>query len=130
MDTQTELYYSSSPISHIYMKWGASFDENEFRQGMNDLIKMMKEHQTGKILSNNLNMGAIDEADQQWSVEDWLPRALAVGYSAIAIIVSEDLFGKMAVEDILDDASSKSPIKINYFDGEEKAIKWLASLES
>jgi hypothetical protein len=128
MDDQFELYYSHIPVSHIYIKWGLKIDENEFRQGMNDLIELMRENETGKILSNNVNMKALSDADQKWSVEDWLPRALAVGYSAIAIIVSKNLFGKMAVEDILNNASEVSPIRIQYFEDEERAKLWLISL--
>ncbi len=128
MDDQFELYYSHTPISHIYIKWGLKIDENEFRQGMNDLIELMRENETGKILSNNVNMKALSDADQKWSVEDWLPRALAVGYSTIAIIVPPNLFGKMAVEDVLNNASEVSPIRIQYFEDEERAKLWLISL--
>lgn len=128
MDEQFELYYSHTPVSHIYIKWGLTIKENEFRQGMNDLIDLMRENETGKILSNNVNMKELSDAEQKWSIEDWLPRALAVGYSAIAIIVSKNLFGKMAIEDILNNASELSPIRIQYFEDEERAKLWLISL--
>jgi len=120
--------YRDYPISHVYIKWESMIYEKIFRDGMDKIIKMMKEHKTGKVLSNVSELGILAEKDQKWSVEDWLPRALAVGYSAIAVVISEELFGKMAVEDILNETSKQSPIKIQYFEEEEKATEWLSSL--
>jgi hypothetical protein len=130
MNDQIIFHYKSLPTPHVYLKWGSMVDEQEFREAMDKVIDLMKENGTGKILSNSTQLGALSEEDQVWSVEDWLPRALAIGYSAIAIIVSEDIFGQMAVEDVLNSVSEKSPIKIQYFDNEEKATEWMESLES
>jgi formate dehydrogenase maturation protein FdhE len=122
--------YRSNPTPHIYINWEFMIEENFFREGMETLIEMMEEHKTGKILSNVTQLGPLSDEDQKWCIDSWLPRALAIGYSSIANIISEDIFGKMAIEDILNNAAEKSPIKIQYFDNEEKAVEWLASLES
>lgn len=130
MKEEPTIEYRHSPTSHVYIRWESIIYEKLFRDGMDKIIELMKEHQTGNVLSNVSELGALTEADQRWSIDDWLPRALAVGYSAIAIIVSEELFGRMAVEDIMNDASEKSPIKVQYFDNEEQALEWLVSLDS
>ena len=131
MKQQPTIEYRPSPTSHVYIKWGTMIHEKLFRDGMDKIIELMKEHKTGKVLSNASELGALTEADQKWSIDDWLPRALAVGYSAIATIVSEELFGRMAVEDVLNNASEKSPIQVQYFEREEeKALEWLVSLNS
>ena len=128
MQDQVTHRYELEPIPHIYIKWEFMIYEQLFRDGMNKLIDMMKKHKTGRVLSNVVELGALTENDQKWSVNDWLPRALAAGYSAIAVVISEELFGKMAVEDVLNDAAEKSPIQIQYFDNEDIAAEWLASL--
>lgn len=120
--------YRPTPIPHIYIKWEFMVDDNFFRQGMEKLIVMMKEHKTGKILSNVTQLGPLSNEDQEWTVFDWLPRAEAIGYNSIANVIAEDIFGKMAIENIMDNAADKSAAKTNYFDDEEKAIEWLASL--
>ena len=128
MQDQVTHRYESYPTSLVYIKWESMIYEQLFRDAMNKVIDMMKEHKTGKVLSNVVELGALTEDDQKWSVDDWLPRALAAGYSAIAVVISEELFGKMAVEDVLNDAAEKSPIQIQYFDNEDIAAEWLASL--
>lgn len=129
--TDTVIHeYRSNPIPHIYIKWEFMVEENLFREGMEKLIEMMEEHKIGKILSDVTQLGPLSKQDEEWCIDDWLPRALSVGYSSIANIIAEDIFGKMAIEDILNNAAEKSPIKMQYFEDEEKAAKWLASLES
>ncbi|WP_375558815.1 hypothetical protein ACE193_13835 [Bernardetia sp. OM2101] len=120
--------YRSNPIPHIYIKWEFMVEENLFREGMEKLIEMMKEHKTGKILSNVTQLGPLSDEDQAWCVDDWLPRALAVGYTSVANIIAEDIFGTMAVDGILKNAAEKSPIDMHYFEGEVKATAWLANL--
>jgi formate dehydrogenase maturation protein FdhE len=120
--------YRSNPMPHLYIKWEFMIDDNFFREGMEKLLEMIEEHKTGKILSNVTQLGPLSDDDQKWCIDSWLPRALAVGYSSVANVIAEDIFGKMAVDDILNNAAEKSPIKMQYFEDEEKATEWLASL--
>lgn len=98
----------------------------EFRMGMDQLIRLMREKNIGKVLADARKMGAIAPEDQDWSIQDWLPRAFEAGYRRIAIVVSEDIFNQMSVEDIMSRVEGMDFVT-KYFPGLEEGRAWLAT---
>jgi hypothetical protein len=71
-------------------------------------------------------MGAISPEDQQWSITEWLDNALKVGYNCLAIIVPDEIFTQISVNDIISQVEGKNPVTIQYFNSISEARKWLA----
>ena len=67
----------------------------------------------------------IDPEDQEWVNTDWLPRAIEAGYRKVAIIVPEDIFSQIAVDDIMEKAREEAPVEDHYFTNLEEAKAWL-----
>ena len=106
----------------VEVTWKTPPTSEEFRTGMNQAIDSMEKHQTGSLLSDTTHLGALSEADQQWSYTDWLQRALATGYQRFAVVVSSDIFAQMSVEDTL---SQVQGVTIQYFDTFAEGQEWL-----
>ena len=120
------IQYNESTNS-VEIHWKTPPTSEEFREGMNHAIEAMKKHQTGALLSDTTNLGALSEEDQQWSYTDWLQRALAVGYHSFAVVVSPDIFAQMSVEDTL---SQVQNLTIQYFDTVAEGQSWLEEKSS
>ena len=99
---------------------------DEFRAGMDQLIRLMEEKKIGKVLTDTRKMGAISPDDHDWSINDWLTRAFAAGYRRIAIVISEDIFNQMSVEDIMSRVEGVDFVT-KYFPSPEEGRKWLAT---
>ncbi len=115
-------------LDAIVETWCTAPTSEEFRIGMNKIIDLMKANQTGALIGDTRELGAMSEEDQQWSFTDWLTRALEVGYHSFAVIVSSDVFAQMSVEDTLTEVQAKTTVTIQYFDDEEKAREWIESV--
>jgi hypothetical protein len=113
-------------LNTVFSEWLTAPTSEEFRQGMNQMIEAFKEFNTGILMSNTANIGAIDPDDQEWSTTDWIARALPAGYKQFAVITSPDIFAQMSVEDTLTEVQlANSTLKIQYFDNEADARQWI-----
>ncbi len=123
-DSYAEVTYDQV-ANVVTIVWTTSPTSGEFRTGMNKLIEAMETHQTGRLLTDSRNLGAISEEDQAWSLGEWVEKANKVGYEKLAIIISKDIFSKMSVEDIMDNVDEG--VSFQYFDDTETAKTWLVS---
>lgn len=112
----------------VFMEWQTYATSQELRKGLEKGLELIKLKNASKWFADVQALGIISEEDQQWSNEDWFPRAIAGGIRKMAVLVSSDIFNQMTVEEIM----SKVP-KINFvsqtFDDPNEAKKWLAKSE-
>ncbi|WP_448520063.1 hypothetical protein, partial [Rhodoflexus sp.] len=50
----------------------------------------------------------IGKEDQDWTVNEWQPRAAALGYRRGAIIVPENIFGQLSVKQVISQINNQS----------------------
>jgi hypothetical protein len=60
--------------------------------------------------------------DQDWTNSNWAKRAIEAGLRYNAIVLSEDIFGRLSIEAITEDAKV---VKVKYFDNIAEAKEWL-----
>lgn len=109
----------------VILKWKVAPISVEFRNGLNSLITAFEHFETGKLIADTTNLGAIHPDDQLWSATVWVQAALKVGYSQIALIIPSDIFTKMSVEDTMNMNKDTLDIPTGYFDSMETAVKWI-----
>ncbi len=110
----------------VIMQWKDFATSTEFKLGLNKGLELLMEKKTGNWLADLRKMDVIDPDDEQWSNEDWFPRAIAGGVKKMALIPSEDIFNKLSVENIMNEVAGTGLI-IHYFENPEEAKNWLAS---
>jgi hypothetical protein len=115
------------PNDYLLMHWTTPPSSHEFRTGMNQLIEAIKNTKCGKVLTDTRNLGAISPEDQAWSAGDWAQEAIKTGYRKLAILMPEDIFGMMSVEDVMNSVQEENIVKFSYFKDELEASAWLAS---
>ncbi len=124
--TQYILLQYNEQEKYIVANWLQFPLSEEFRTGMDQIIRLMEENKIGKVLTDTRKMGAISPDDQDWSITDWLPRAFKAGYRRIALVISEDIFNQMSVEDIMSRVEGMDFVT-KYFPNSEEGRKWLAT---
>ncbi|MGB3617758.1 MAG: STAS/SEC14 domain-containing protein [Catalinimonas sp.] len=119
-----ELSYEAD-VHAIFINWKTAPTSAEFRDGMNAVLDMMRKHNTGVLLGDTCNLGALNPDDQAWSFGPWLQEALSVGYERFAVVISPDIFAQMSVEDTLQEVQATTTVTIRYFDDLAAARAWL-----
>lgn len=127
------IYYQSQVVTVSYDEelqmgmatWNGFLSSTEFREAVEICLRLMDEHKLLRWLGDNRKLRAIRQADQDWFVEYVIPRLAAGTVRRNASIVSEDLFNKMAVEQILKRAGNVGDMVLKDFDDPEAAMAWL-----
>lgn len=118
-----DIHYHDD-INTVHLEWKTTPDSNEFKAGLNKGLELVKEKKAPNWIGDVRQMGAITEEDQQWSNEDWFPRALHAGLKNMAVLVSDDIFNQMAVDEIMKKVP-ETELTQQYFDDIKKAKNWL-----
>jgi hypothetical protein len=114
-------------VNAVVLKWLTTPTTSEFREGLDALIPAMEYFRTGKLITDTTYLGTLYPHDQEWAATDWLNRALKVGYSHIAIILPDDIFTRMSVEDTMSQVA-EGITGAAYFNRLEPAGEWMKML--
>ncbi|HEY8936291.1 MAG TPA: hypothetical protein VIM65_13755 [Cyclobacteriaceae bacterium] len=107
----------------IVLKWKIAPTSAEFREGLHSLLAAIEQFKTGKVIVDTTHLGTIHPDDQQWSVTEWTQKAMQAGYSKLAIIIPDDIFTQMSVEDAMNSTNNILPFA--YFSNMTPAMEWI-----
>lgn len=113
-------------ISVVIMNWRSSAKGEDFKTALNTGLNLIKEKKSKRWLANMQKMGAVGAAEQEWSSNDWFPRALAAGITYMALVIPESAISEMTVENIMSKVEGTNLVT-HYFSDVSEAKKWLAS---
>jgi hypothetical protein len=118
------IYYDDS-LHAVVMRWRGYATSQEFREGTELMLETLESNGAAKVFADIKEMAIIGMEDQAWLNADFLPRAIAAGFRAIAIIRPHAYFNKVAVESISYKVD-KEKLAIAFFDNDRSAKEWLA----
>ncbi|GGK83100.1 hypothetical protein ACD591_14285 [Rufibacter glacialis] len=108
-----------------YAVWNGFLSSQVFRESALKCLELLEEKGIERWLADNRKMKAIRQADQHWFVENIMPRILQSNLRRMATLVSDDLFNKMAVEQMLKRAGHPDHLLLRDFQDEAEAVSWL-----
>jgi hypothetical protein len=118
----TLVYHEDSRIVHH------TFHEviagENFRTVLNNGVELLRKHGAKKWLSDDRMIGALNEEDTQWSMNDWFPRAKAAGWKFWALVVPADIMARMNLKEFVDSYYEQG-LRIMVFTDPEAAMEWL-----
>jgi hypothetical protein len=133
MDTQIkETLYTSDECDIFYLPelhaimsvWKGIYVEGEkLREIFNELINGLEKKKTSIIVADAREMKIISYEDQQWTIDNWYPRAVNAGFRNQGLILTHDTFNEVAVKKIsrnYDDAV----VTTHYFETPSEALEW------
>ena len=84
-------------VKCIEVLWHKYATSPQLRYVHETILGLLEQHNASKILSDDSNLPIIHAEDQRWIVEQWLPRAKAAGFKAVASVISRTFFGRVAI---------------------------------
>lgn len=114
-------------INCVQMEWKKFVHGEGFRSGLNKGLELVNSRKTAKWLADLKHLRVISVADQEWSKNDWFPRAISNGIRHMAIVLPDDLFAKLSVNSIMTNVEI-SELFVRYFNDVNDAEQWLAAI--
>jgi hypothetical protein len=87
------------------------------------ILAMLAQHGAERLLGDDTDLPIIHAEDQRWIVEEWLPRARAIGLKIAATKLSMTFFGRVAIGMIQSKLSRD--LEIRSFGNIHSARSWL-----
>jgi hypothetical protein len=106
-------------------QWQGFLSSAEFREAVTQCLQFLEEYKPLRWLGDNRKMKVIRQADQDWFAAYVLPRIQASTIRRHATVVSEDIFNKMAVEQIIRRAENPEALFLKEFNSKQMALAWL-----
>lgn len=97
----------------------------EVREGMLEALRHVRENNVTRWLADYRQRRIITPEDQQWIADTFLPQLATAGLRRLAIVESENVFGRLSVTGPLSRASDHINWEIGYFDSPDEALRWL-----
>ena len=120
-DKQTEI---------ISLTWLVTPTSEEIRIGLNAGRDFVKDNNVTKWIGDTTHLGVIADEDLEWINTKWFPTLLQAGIKKMAVILPNNVFGQMNVEDIMGTVDTSTGFESRYFDGIEDATNWILNKEN
>jgi hypothetical protein len=110
----------------IEVTWRKYATSAQLRYVHEIILDLLAQHRAEKILGDDTDLPIIHAEDQRWIVEQWLPRARALGLKAAATKVSMTFFGRVAIGAVQSQLSRE--LTLRNFVSIHSARSWLKGL--
>ncbi len=116
----------ADPAGFMRSHWGAEPRTLVETQALlNSLSAGLRQYGWSRVLANQVDMLPFSEAEQQWTVQQWLPQAVhEAGYRFGAVVVASNLYARLATASVTTSIQGL-PMRYRSFDDETEAIGWL-----
>ncbi len=111
----------------VILKWKGFASSENFRDGLNFALDVVKEHRAEYWLGNLKLMESIQPADEEWASQVWFPKIAQSSLKKMAIVTSLDYFNNTSVKRIVNTAVPIINFETRYFVDVIPAKEWLKS---
>ena len=99
-----------------------------WKELLNRGIEFIEKHQLKKWVSDNRNIPALDTADTVWINNDWLPRAVGLGWKYWALVLPTDVIAQINMQEFIAPFNEQG-VRVMVFTMPEEAIEWIDSTD-
>jgi uncharacterized protein (DUF885 family) len=121
-DHLTAQYNES--LNAVVMEWHDFAQGEPFRDGLDAGLELVQKENAENWLADLREMGTVSDSDQEWSNNNWFPRAMETSLSHMSIVQPESVIANMSVENIMQEVGD-GEMKTHYFDSRSEATQWL-----
>jgi hypothetical protein len=118
------IYFDSS-ISSVVMEWQGLTNSKQFREGSEEMLRLLRKHGVSRVLADLTLMKLISMNDREWVVKDFYHRALASGLRTIAFVRSIDYHNQLSIGTVVYELDT-SQLGVEYFYDRQEAESWLS----
>lgn len=117
------------PAGFIVLTWTAApITPTELQSLYAHTLQALRHYNTSKLLTNQVARQPLPTTEQQWLIEQWVPKAIAnCAYSHCAIVESTQEGGHLAARAV-GEGVARHPLDFRYFQHEDDARQWLQTV--
>ena len=116
---------ATDPAGFLRIIWnGNARTIADTHQLFEQMRQALQQHSWSRVLVNQSAMTPFSTAEQQWITREWLPLAVEAGYRHGAVVLSPDVFVRLATAYITTHVPDL-PLTYRSFDAEADALQWL-----
>jgi hypothetical protein len=112
-------------IDAIIHTWEQFVTGEEFRDGANDLLEVIRDANKSKMIVDTSGIKAHDEADKEWLQEEWIPKTIDAGIEYSVSYPGESVISEMEMEEFVDQTADL-PYTYVLASSMEDAREWIA----
>jgi hypothetical protein len=113
-----------SSLQAVVMEWHDFAEGNPYREGLEAGLELVQKKQAGNWLADLREMGTVASEDQEWTDQEWFPRAMESPLERMAIIQPESVVAEMSVDSIMQEVGDGA-LTSHHFDNRSEAEDWL-----
>lgn len=113
----------------VYTEWHGFANSEEYREVLNTYTAIAQKYNVTKWIGNTKHAKAIRPLDQEWTVKEWVLDFAKTNVRRMAVIVSDDIFNKMAIDNLMLKGNEIVKFDTRYFSNLEDARKWVSEVE-
>ncbi|MBK0404005.1 hypothetical protein I5M27_13505 [Adhaeribacter sp. BT258] len=111
--------------SLLILTWHGFANSDEYREANTVAIQISRQYNLTKWLNNMKEMKAIRQADQEWSVNEWLPLFKSLHIQKWALVIADDMFNQMAMSSMMSKIRPQLTHPVEYFQDLNSARTWI-----
>lgn len=96
---------------------------------LNKYTELALQFNVTKWIGNTKHAKAIRPVDQEWTVKEWVKGFSKTNVKRVAVIVSDDIFNKMAIDNLMLKGNEVVKSDTKYFNNLEEAEKWVSEID-
>ncbi len=104
--------------------WTGFLQGAEYCKRMDLCLELLKQMSGTAIVANVQQFRPIVQADQDWSNDDWAPRAVKAGLERMVVVLPSNLFAQITVTRVVQ-RLDQSPIRLAQVAEILDALRWL-----
>jgi hypothetical protein len=108
----------------VCAEWKDFAKTDEFKESIRKQVELLKNKNSEKVLLDARNFKGVGPKDQEWAEDHHIPALIENGLKRLAIITSQNIFGKVTLNYLLDKADL-SKAKVKLFATDIEAMAWL-----
>lgn len=112
-----------SSIDAVVMNWHDFAKGDTYREGLNEGLKLVDQRNAENWLADLRSLGTVTNDDQEWTQEEWHPRAFESTLSNLAVVQPESVVANMSVDDLVQEVNEN--VTSHVFDDKSEAKEWL-----
>jgi hypothetical protein len=125
LDTPRVRLHWDSEARWVYIGYGEWPTPEEVKTGIDACLDALREHRATRCLSDSRKRRVMKPEAQQTLIDDWLPRAAALGLKRLAIVLPESQVALSTVESLL--PAYRTHLETESFATIEEAAAWLSA---
>jgi hypothetical protein len=123
-DSKAVTIYWNQPDKYLLVEWKGYAASSEYLTVLEKQLDLTREKKAAKIIYDLRKMGVVSAKDQKYTNEVYFPQMAANGSKYAGIIIPDNIFGQVSVQNILGQ-KNESLFTAKLFNSTSEAVAWI-----